>query len=389
MTPAYLAVLQRPAGGILLAGDFTTLAAGGNASVPTGWAFARTGTGATVQTGTSSMVSGIGANLARGGRRLDADPLALVLEETRTNRMLQSRSLVTLPWSTLTFGTASRTAAAAAGPDGVVSATRITTAVSSWGFPQTPLGNTNPLVVSGWGRAVSGTSRWQVNYAGGFRWNPVLTTAWQRLEYLSTAPNAQFYPVDNSGGDTAGEDFYTDFIQAEDGRYATEAIPTTTVAVTRAGERLYIPGGARIVGGDGRVRQYVQFQPKGSSTDCLENKRLLTLGATTYVEFDFATRVVTVVVGGVSYSTAVAMTWAAHALVEIWIAFGGGAPTSVSYRVGGAGAWTTLSTGTPTTYGVIAVAGDADVLCNGTASVFTSRTRRVDFYAPGSQPAGL
>ncbi len=391
MHPAYRATFNRPlvTGPLLVEGDFEGTVTAGGTSLPAGWTLTRASALDTVQVSESAIVSGIGADVARGGRLLAADPLALVIEEARTNRLLRSRNLTLAPWGSATFGTATRTQNASNGPDGTLRATRITTAATSWGFPQTPLGNTNPFVISGWGRAFAVSSRWQINYQGAIRWNPVLTTAWERQTYLSTVPEVQLYPVDNSVGDTAGEDFFADYMQCEDGRYATEAIETAGAAVTRAADVLSYTTGAAIVGNDGRVRQYLKFAPKGGSTDFAEDKRLLTFAADGYVEFDFAARTITVVVGGVAYTTAAAMTFAANAVVEVWVAFGGGVATDVQYRVGLAGAWTVLSTGTPTVFGSVAVAGAVDVLGNAGASVFTSRVRRADFYAPGFVPDGM
>jgi hypothetical protein len=80
------------------------------------------------------------------------------------------------------------------------------------------------------------------------------------------------------------------------------------------------------------------------------------------------------------------MSWSTGDLVELWVAAGGGTACDVKYRVNG-GAVTTLSTGSPTAFGAITVAGALDLLCNGTSNQFTAWVRRIRTFRSDSAPS--
>jgi hypothetical protein len=111
------------AGPILVAFDFTTLPPGPAATLP-GGLILRRASAATVQTGSSTVITaGIGPDVARIGRASDADPYALVFEEARTNLVPDSRNLGASSWMASSMTTL--TLDAAVGPDGVASADRV------------------------------------------------------------------------------------------------------------------------------------------------------------------------------------------------------------------------------------------------------------------------
>jgi hypothetical protein len=107
------APVTTPSSPVLVAYDLSTIGAGA-ATLPAGGNISRASTGS-AQTGTSTVVTGIAVDTPRGGRRLDADPVALVVEEGRTNRVLNSANWTLGGWA-ISGGGSTNTANAAASP---------------------------------------------------------------------------------------------------------------------------------------------------------------------------------------------------------------------------------------------------------------------------------
>ena len=108
------------AGPILWSADFTALPAGAAPTLPASLVLRRA-SAATVQTGTSTVVTqGIGPDIARIGRPTDADPLGMIIEEGRTNLIADGRDLGTARWQAGSAATV--TLNVSIGPDGANSA---------------------------------------------------------------------------------------------------------------------------------------------------------------------------------------------------------------------------------------------------------------------------
>lgn len=135
-------------GGPVWTADFTSLAAGPVSLAAYGLTFVRASSGYSVQSGTSAVVSTLGApslgsaDVPRAGRLLDAYAIGLVLEEARTNAIVDSRDPTTAAW--LVGSSVVQTRPSTAAPDG--SATTSTrSAVTSTGYSR----YTQPILASG------------------------------------------------------------------------------------------------------------------------------------------------------------------------------------------------------------------------------------------------
>lgn len=391
MHPAYYAVLNRPHGPghrVLVSADFTTLAPGGNVALPSGWTLTRASSGASVQTGTSTVVSSIAANLSRGGRRLTADPISLVFEHGTTNVTVQPRDISVSPWgydgsAPPLFGTS---------PDGASLSRRQTIPSNTNGSSQVMTGlASGDYTCSLWEMAASGGAdgAWYmitddvglVGAVGG-----ALPVDWMRTDLTGHVSSVVVLNTCTGGGvdsvSPGNRDAVTDMCMTELGGFATEFDPAT-----RSGERLFYAVGSDLVD-RGRVSMDVLLQPKGAIAKYDTTRRLLTIDASNHVTFAPSTGVVTVTVAGVPYATPLGLAWARYDLVEIWCAFGGGIACDIQYRLNG-GSANVLSTGSPTVFGNVVIPGSLDALCNGTTGQLTAWLRELDFYEAGSKPIGM
>lgn len=396
-----LAAQARRRGGIvpLWEADFTTQAAGSGSVASYGLSFARASDGFSVQTGTSTVVLVSGNDTPRYGRALDAHSVGLVIEHTFGHSVLtDSRQITAASWNGA-GASGTHTANYANGPDGAALADRSELTGDQFGrFRQSALG-TGSFTYSEWIRHTSASSGQVQGYlyngtaVAAFVMAP--TNAWQRFAASSTQSNnvaSQIMPVTvqdltGSGGiNPSAADVLTDLHQWEPGLYTTEAVPTSGVGLTRAGERLYHPTASALVSG-GRIGFEYVGRPKGSSSQYAADMVLAITDVSNFIRISASTRAITVRVAGVDYTTPGTMTWAAGDLLEVWVEAGGGSlPTAVKYRVNAGGA-TVLSTGSPPTQGTFATPGALDLCCNGTASQFTSRVEKIRTYAAGVRPA--
>ncbi len=368
----------------LLVCDFTTLAPG-LASTLFGLSHTRA-SAATVQTGTSTIFSSLLVDQAGIGRALDADPAALVIDESRTNLVTDNRGYVT-GWSATGTG-ATFTAGFSAGVDGTAGkAARMTTPAGDY------CRYINITIVQGARYAYTAFHRGAVSdglwswweWADNAKSNGSITLAqWQRISRVvtSTGTNGLFSTADCQG-QAFSVDVLIDVPQVEQGAFPTEAIITISSPATRAGARLWHPSLNQIMTG-GRLSMRAILQAKGATTDYATSPYLWFANASNYATISNSTGAVTLVINGASYTTAGGVTWAQGDVLDIRIMAGGGVSNSVVKIGKNGGALTTLGT-SPAPQAAIPAGLALDLLQDSTAAnVLSSRLRTLSFYRPGA-----
>ncbi len=390
----------------LFAASFSTLTPG-VASTLFGLSHTR-GSGATVQTGTSSVVSGLGTDVAGIGRALDSDPLGLVIEETRTNYALRSADIGNAAqWSPVAL--AAQTSNNDPSPDGTTSTGRI----SSDGTTATHfvIGPTSvaagAAVFSAYG--LQGTGRWVALYAegggagryfdmqagvvgaaGGAATGSIVAAGayWKcGLAFTATlASQLRLYLASADGTVSfTGTGAYIGLwgMQLENGAWISEYIPAVAANATRAGARIWHPSAATLIDG-GRLSLRMVLQAKGANADYSTDPYLWRIDASNYARIASATGVVTTVVGGSSHSTALGVTWAKGDVLDVRLEVG--SSRNGVCRIGkNGGALTSLDT-SPAAQG--ALSGSVlDLLQDGSAAnVLSCRLRSFEAYRAGGMP---
>lgn len=257
--------------------DFSVLSLGGMSAAAfasaTGLAFARS-TVSTVQTSDATIDSTPAINAACIGDRTAGGSRGLVIQHNTKNALLgDPRNLLGGSWA---LGTATVTAAYAAGPDGVASATR-TNGTAGQYAPYGSVLTSARYCFSSWQSSTSGTNGtmqqgWLTSAPGdGLQARRAQTTTWGRLALANGVVSRQYFDVcdgrdySGSGGDAAtARDVLVDFIQREAGDFPTEAIATANTC--RANDVLSLSAGSSIVTASSRVRFYAKLVPKFAST---------------------------------------------------------------------------------------------------------------------------
>jgi hypothetical protein len=387
---------------IIWEADFSALSAGAVATLPAGLSFSRAGDGYSVRDGASVIVSGLGTDVPRAGRRSSAHAMALCLEEPRTALTLRSAALTTSPWS---LHSGSAPASGLVAPDGSSSSSwriQTTAAQIGLGYYHLPaLTNLARYVVSGWHRGVAGGESMQLvacngALTAGRAVARTLTTEWDRSEVsfvagTDTAANlttcfvwAGGYGFQATTGITGGvaagaRDAVAWGLQHELGGFATSYIPTVAAQVSRVGERLYHASAAALIR-SGRLAIEVAFRPHGASTRYGADMYIWKSGSD-YCRIEYSTASVVLSIGGVVYVAPIPMAWSAGDLVELFVAAGGGQATEAVYRVNG-GTTLLLSAGTPAALaGNVDNSGAIDLLCNGTAGQLSAFVEGMTAYA--------
>jgi len=377
--------------GRLWIADFTTLPPGACPALPGMLAHTRA-SGATVQTGTSAIVSGLGTDVAGIGRALDADALGLVIEEARTNECPVS--------DPYTWSRSDASATHAIGPDGAVSALEITdSSATGLGYAVRDITKSTPSAVytgSQWYCDVSGAVNTKIgvnpnNTVGGMLVTRPIPAGWRRnvgTGAVSSTPSGNFVVIPAYPGvaDVGAARFA--FAQFELGSFATEAIPTTGAAATRSGARVWHPYAPMLVD-RGRLSMEIRFRPKGARSQYPAAKGLFFVPGGPYDQsYVSAGGGLVVQIAGASWTHSTALDWAANDVVDLWLEAGGGAMQSVmKYRRNG-GSVTTLVSSAP--QASIDVAGgyqrQIDLLNFSNTLHFSSRVERLATYAQGCRP---
>lgn len=383
---------RSPGGGPLSAttfsADFTaaTLGAMANATFAAayGLAFARA-SAATVQTGAATVDSTPTTDVPRIGSVGAAWGRGLVLEESRTNLITNSRAahLAATAGSLVSY-----TNAAFTGPDGTPTiADRVQ--VTSGGFSNYATVGTVSGVGSEWVVQGSAGTTYDLNVfnAGNSATGGSATASWQRVS-IFTVNATGFVPADGRANVIAAgnRDNGIDFMQFEAGNFATEAIVTAGASATRAGEHLSKASSASLVDA-GRVGMYAKVIPKGALSGSAAAAYLWYVDASNYARIE-TTGNVTVTIGGTTQALSSSpVTWSAQDTIELWVEAGGGSLSTIAkYRANG-GAATTIGTTTP--LGSVSPGGGMDLLCSGTSGQLTSWVQQIVFYKSGQRPVGF
>lgn len=385
-------VVTIPISDLLVSLDFSTLAAGAQASaaLPAVFSFARASSGYAVQDGGATVLLAGAAdanNVAMVGRLADGNERGVYLGASARNLLPYARDMALLSGTgTVTVG--------AVGPDGVASS-RVATASAATGrffqFVDTAAGLT--YTSSAWLSAAAGaaTSQLATGHATYTAVPCALTTAWARFDVShgeSSAINdiylASGIDFSASGGVGPGaRDDQIALAQMEARAFPTQPIPTTGAAVTRATSIGSIDASAG-VDPSGRLSAEVTFYPEGARGQYADPVRLLS-GASDYIELDPATGLITVSIGGATNITTRPLTWSRGDKIRVWIATGNATATVVYYSVADGLCGDLAATGTA--LGAWGTTGTLYLLSGGanySASAFLPRAR---FYRAGTAPS--
>lgn len=164
----------------------------------------------------------VAANTARQSDK------GLLIEEARTNVVLQNRDLTQAAW----VKTSTTAAKDQTGVDGAANSASSLTATGANGTAlQTTSIASSARWQSAWVKRITGSGTVQMTMDNGTTWTTVTVTAgWTRVEIpAQTLAN----PVVGFRLVTSGDKIAVDMVQNENGTWATSPIPTTAAAVTR------------------------------------------------------------------------------------------------------------------------------------------------------------
>lgn len=173
------------------------------------------------------------------------NPLGLLIEEARTNKVAYSQDFTNSIWIKTDVTVASAPIAA---PDGTMTANHVVKTGSSGHLSENNIGNTSDRV-SVWARTVSGTGTMYLAYQSASALVTV-TEEWQRLDAQLNNDHAY---VANFRGDATLTEVYLWGAQVETGAFPTSYIPTSGSTVTRAADLASLP-----------VERFAYNQSKGS-----------------------------------------------------------------------------------------------------------------------------
>ncbi len=269
--------------------------------------------------GSSAFLAVAGSNILRLDNRDGFGSLAL-LEGSRTNANSLSRDFANAGYIT-TGASVVVTPDAGPSPDGAVLADRAQVAVNSNRYR----GGLGTGALSAFGRAVSGTTAWQVSAGGTVAvGNASLGTTYQRLQvYGNTAGFALYVDAFNrvAGGGIAAlaEDIYIDFLQFESGvRFASSPISTSGATVTRSADTLTLTQASVPGALFSNLGRFSQVSPTFATSDLVGGDEfwLLSIGGSSNgirIRHDGVTVQIEVVQGGVVRAASQPQTWSRDA----------------------------------------------------------------------------
>jgi hypothetical protein len=358
--------------------DFTALSVGGIAAGASGGSAFETSTGlrlsrasvATVQTSDRLAVA-VSSDVARIGQPSSSSIMrGLVLEETRTNYLTQSRDMTNAAWSA---GTATQTANYATSPDGTTSATRVNKTSGQFGnFQMSASPATSRFAWSCWAKATDNVSSFGSTFGGGdsisFTEAVPVGPNWSRFTWADPASilaggGTYTIPVWN---DTGAYDELVDFSQWEAGGFCTEAIISGASAGVRADERLWHPDLSKLAVG-GVLRVGGRLLPKGANGDYSFTQYLFFIDSNNNATIDTGGNV-SVKLGGTTATFSTPITWAATDLVEFFLECGDSVTTTLTTWINGG----SPAAQTTTALAHVLSTGTIDLLCNGTSQQLSS-----------------
>jgi hypothetical protein len=361
--------------------DFTTLTPGA-ATLPSSLSFSRASSGYSVQTGTSTVVTaGVGANnVPRAGRRVDTNPVGLVLEEGRTTINQQSSDIWNAYWTTFgspTNGGTTTDPTSTAGGAGIV----VDASGAAFAIRYVAINTTGaPFVTtSAWVKYLSGSFPLLNDNSGSNVYGT--TGAWERLtETAAGNINYQLATITGIGlptsaGNTGSAAWWG--MQAESGAFPTELMIAAGSTVTRAGERLFYPSNASALIPNGRLSISFTVSPKEATAEGALPMTLWYVDANNNVSISPTTGVLTARVAGVTNTTN-AIMWPRYLPLDFDVNVGGNVATQVSWRVNNYIEHVAEVSGSP--LGSIVAPGALDMLCHGTAEQLSSWVRNITVY---------
>lgn len=260
-----------------------------------------------------------------------------------------------------TGGTATLTAAFALGPDGVNNADELAAASGQFGSYTTR--NLTPGCYSSWQQSGGGSGDKQsvrasvvntpglVNVGTG-------TAAWERLILGAAATPGNVQMVLDCrnwvgvppGTAPSARTVLVDYVQLEDTEYATEAIATGDTH--RDADLLSHPDASLLITSDGRIRSFLTFYPKYSTTMAVRYNGstgngvtaacyLWSWDANNYAYIDETTKNVVVSINGVPTTSTNPIAFTAFDKVDLYISVGSASVSVCKYRINN-GAWVDL-----------------------------------------------
>ena len=313
-----------------------------------------------------------------------------------------------------TAGTGVVTGNFANGPDGTLGCSRVVVAAGQYGPYNSDAAAQGRYVVSSWQRSKDETVNGAMNQEwvaaaandSGFT-QRAATNVWGRITTVRTL-NAQASIYDTvegragSGVAAQARDVLVDFVQQQDGTFATEAIYNAAVnGPLRNSDILTYAQGSKLVTASGRIRFYARTIPKMASVESIiwaSNGGgsgtsvawyLFSWGAAAanyaYIR-ESDKKLVVNIAGGVVIASTTAVVFSANDIVEWDIEIGSGVASVASYRVN-SGAWTNLTlgviAGVPVVSGAMGLFHNLPAAAAGDKGQFTCWLQKVAFLDDG------